>query len=116
MNPLVPFADQQFLNLETFRKNGEGTKPPVWFVQDGDILDEAIDRQINRLLEKKYGLVKKTLGLVSTLQGRKGTILEIKPGELAVAIPTWVTFWLVALTLIAAFLLRLTRKTVLQSS
>ena len=25
---------QSFLNLETFRKNGEGVKTPVWFVQD----------------------------------------------------------------------------------
>lgn len=29
---------QKYLNLETFRRNGEGMKTPVWFVQDGDIL------------------------------------------------------------------------------
>lgn len=33
---LKPFETQQYLNLETFRKNGEGVKTPVWFVQDGD--------------------------------------------------------------------------------
>jgi PPOX class probable F420-dependent enzyme len=35
---LQPFEKQQYLNLETFRKNGQGVKTPVWFVQDGDAL------------------------------------------------------------------------------
>ena len=38
MNNLDQFARQQYLNLETFRKNGVGVKTPVWFVQDGEIL------------------------------------------------------------------------------
>jgi uncharacterized protein len=38
MNALDQFKRQQYLNLETFRKNGEGMKTPVWFVQDGEIL------------------------------------------------------------------------------
>jgi hypothetical protein len=29
---------QQYLNLETFRKSGVGFKTPVWFVQDGETL------------------------------------------------------------------------------
>jgi PPOX class probable F420-dependent enzyme len=32
------FENHQYLNLETFRKNGNGVKTPVWFVQDGDAL------------------------------------------------------------------------------
>lgn len=32
------FEKQQFLNMETFRKNGQGVKTPVWFVQDEDRL------------------------------------------------------------------------------
>ena len=32
------FEKQQYLNLETFRKNGQGVKTPVWFAQDGDAL------------------------------------------------------------------------------
>jgi len=28
------FADQKYLNLETFRKNGQGVKTPVWFAAD----------------------------------------------------------------------------------
>ena len=32
------FENQQFMNLETFRKNGEGVKTPVWFVLDNNII------------------------------------------------------------------------------
>lgn len=37
-NALKQFEMQQYLNLETFRKNGQGVKTPVWFAQDGDTL------------------------------------------------------------------------------
>jgi len=46
-----------------------------------ELKDEETDHKVNRLLDKKYGLVKKMFSLVSALQGRKGTILEIKLGE-----------------------------------
>jgi PPOX class probable F420-dependent enzyme len=32
------FNKQQFINLETYRKSGEGVKTPVWFYQDGSTL------------------------------------------------------------------------------
>lgn len=32
------FDNQQYLNLETFRKNGQGVRTPVWFVREGDTL------------------------------------------------------------------------------
>jgi PPOX class probable F420-dependent enzyme len=35
---LKQFDKQQYLNIETFRKNGQGVKTPVWFVQDGEAL------------------------------------------------------------------------------
>lgn len=38
MQTLDPFQNQQYLNLETFRRNGVGVKTPVWFAQDGDAL------------------------------------------------------------------------------
>ena len=38
MSALDQFKRQQYLNLETFRKNGESMKTPVWFVQDGETL------------------------------------------------------------------------------
>jgi hypothetical protein len=36
--PFKQFEKQQYLNIETFRKNGQGVKTPVWFVQDGETL------------------------------------------------------------------------------
>jgi len=33
---LNQFKKRQYLNIETFRQNGEGIKTPVWFAQDGD--------------------------------------------------------------------------------
>ena len=30
--------NQQYINVETFRKNGLGVKTPVWFVLDGEII------------------------------------------------------------------------------
>ena len=38
MSYLSQFEKQQYLNLETLRKNGNAIKTPVWFVQDGDNL------------------------------------------------------------------------------
>ena len=32
------FEKQHYLNLETFRKNGQGVKTPVWFAQEGEFL------------------------------------------------------------------------------
>jgi uncharacterized protein len=40
---LKQFDGKQFLNLETFRKNGAGVKTPVWFTQnDGTIYVRTI--------------------------------------------------------------------------
>ena len=35
---LQAFNDQQYMNIETFRKNGQGVKTPVWFARDGETL------------------------------------------------------------------------------
>lgn len=116
------FNRQQYLNLETFRKNGNGVKTPVWFVIDGDkvyvrtlaasgkvkrirnqqrvfiapckvdgtllgdwleatarvVDDPEVDRKIDRLLGKKYGLMKILFGLASSLRGQKNTVIEIQ--------------------------------------
>jgi len=41
-NPPFPGLDQfrkrSYLNLETYRKNGQAVPTPVWFVQDGGLL------------------------------------------------------------------------------
>jgi PPOX class probable F420-dependent enzyme len=38
LSALQQFEKQQYLNLETFRKNGDGVKTPIWFVQAGEKL------------------------------------------------------------------------------
>jgi uncharacterized protein len=35
---LEQFQKQSYLNIETFRKSGQGVKTPVWFAQDGNML------------------------------------------------------------------------------
>jgi uncharacterized protein len=35
MKKLALFENQQYLNLETFRRNGKGVPTPVWFVEAG---------------------------------------------------------------------------------
>ena len=122
MDSLQQFAKQKYLNLETFRRNGESMKTPVWFVQDGEILyvntlansgkvkrirnngrvnvaackmdgkvtgtwfpaqacevtDPEIGTKVNRMLDKKYGLMKKLFNNQRAQNGVKDTILEIK--------------------------------------
>jgi len=121
MTHLDPFHEQQYLNLETFRRSGESMKTPVWFVEDGDTLyvrtiansgkvkrirnngqvniapckvdgtllgewipahayevtDKDTFSKVDRLLDKKYGLMKKMFALSSAIQGRKYTVIEI---------------------------------------
>jgi PPOX class probable F420-dependent enzyme len=122
MFALNQFENQQYLNLETFRKNGESMKTPVWFVEDGglfyistmansgkvkrirnnnhvniapckmngnvsgawvsakacEIADSVIISNVNRLLNKKYGLMKKLFDSQHNKNGGQSTILEIK--------------------------------------
>ncbi len=35
---LEQFVGQKYLNLETYRKSGEGVRTPLWFVEDGGAL------------------------------------------------------------------------------
>ena len=125
MNSSEQFAKQKYLNLETFRKNGESMKTPVWFTQEDEILyvrtlansgkvkrirnngrvniapckmdgkivgtwmpaqarevnSPEVDATVERLLDKKYGLIKKLFERQSTRSGAKDTILEIKISE-----------------------------------
>ncbi|MCS6940194.1 MAG: PPOX class F420-dependent oxidoreductase [Roseiflexus sp.] len=34
--PFAPLAGHQYMNLTTFRKNGQPVPTPVWFAQEGD--------------------------------------------------------------------------------
>lgn len=35
---ITPFLDAKYLNLETYRKNGQPVRTPVWFVIDSGII------------------------------------------------------------------------------
>jgi PPOX class probable F420-dependent enzyme len=35
---LAQFANQKYLNLESYRRNGEGVRTPLWFVEDDGAL------------------------------------------------------------------------------
>lgn len=46
-----------------------------------EVKDADTQKKVDRLLDKKYGLMKKMFALASVLQGRKNTIIEIKGTE-----------------------------------
>jgi len=35
---LAAFAGQPYLNLESYRKNGQGVQTPLWFVEEGGVI------------------------------------------------------------------------------
>ncbi len=35
---LARFSGEKYLNMETFRKNGEGVRTPMWFAEEGGVL------------------------------------------------------------------------------
>jgi uncharacterized protein len=122
MKIVESIQQQQFLNLETFRKSGIGVKTPVWFVQEEDtilvrtvansgkvkrirnraevniasckadgaltgewlsatareLVDPETHKKVDRMLDRKYGMMKKLFAAAARLQGRKYTVLEIK--------------------------------------
>ncbi|HEY9089346.1 MAG TPA: PPOX class F420-dependent oxidoreductase [Anaerolineaceae bacterium] len=121
---LAQFSQQNYLSIESFRKNGQSVKTPVWFVQDGDTLyvrtvansgkvkrirrnpqvnvapcsgsgdlrgewvsaqarevSGEIEKRVDSLLGRKYGLQKTLFALMSALRRDQYAILEIKVSE-----------------------------------
>lgn len=35
---LAQFANQKYLNLESYRRNGQGVRTPLWFVEENGVL------------------------------------------------------------------------------
>jgi uncharacterized protein len=121
MNSLEQFSKKKYLNLETFRKSGQGIQTPVWFVQSGESLyvqtmvnsgkvkrirnngrvniapcrmngkltgswvpaqarlvtDPKLSTAADRLLNRKYGLLKKIFSSQRASKGAQDIILEI---------------------------------------
>ena len=49
---LAPFVGRKYISLETFKKNGEGVKTPVWFVLHGGafyVYTEADSWKVKRI-------------------------------------------------------------------
>ncbi|HEY6943630.1 MAG TPA: PPOX class F420-dependent oxidoreductase [Candidatus Acidoferrum sp.] len=40
------FAGQKYLNLETFKKNGQGVKTPVWFAAEPSVNPDSSDAKL----------------------------------------------------------------------
>jgi hypothetical protein len=56
----------------------DGTVTGTWVpALAREVRDEEVDRKVDRLLDKKYGLIKKILTMRAVKEGRKNTILEI---------------------------------------
>jgi PPOX class probable F420-dependent enzyme len=115
------FDKKKYLNIETFRKNGDGIKTPVWFVEENgklyigtpadsgkvkrikknrivniapckvggellgiwvkaeaDIIEDANrKREIDKLMNKKYGLMKKLFELGGSINKENSVVVEI---------------------------------------
>ena len=113
---------QKYINLETFSKNGEAMRTPVWFVVDGEriyvrtvadsgkvkrirrngrinlapckmdgtllgewkpvlareVSDGDVAKKVDRLLDQKYGLMKKLFSLGDIFKKPAQTVLEIR--------------------------------------
>jgi len=115
------FANQKYLNLESYRRTGAAVATPVWFAQNGDelyiyslaeagkvkrirnnprvrvmpcdfrggpkgewveatarIIDGAEADKAQRLLDKKYGLVKRIGNIFSTIMKRSRAAIAIR--------------------------------------
>lgn len=118
---LQQFAGQKYLNLETFKKNGEGVKTPLWFADDdgkfyiytldnswkvkrlrnnarvrvapcdmrgnvkgewvearAEVVGEAEAKRGQRLLDAKYGWMKKLGNFFGRLRGNKHAVIVIR--------------------------------------
>jgi PPOX class probable F420-dependent enzyme len=46
-----------------------------------EVTDSATNKKVDRLLDKKYGLMKMMFALASALQGKKYTVIELEVGK-----------------------------------
>jgi PPOX class probable F420-dependent enzyme len=118
---LAQFANQKYINLQTFKKDGMPVATPVWFAEDGGelyvytlansgkmkrlrnnrrvriavsdargklkgewvdaearLLDEAESAKGQRLITKKYGLIKRIMSFFSKLRKLQHAVFAIR--------------------------------------
>ena len=69
-------------NVNVAPCKSDGTPLGAWIPATArEIKDSEVDRKVDRLLDKKYGLMKKIFALASAMQKGKSTILEVKVSE-----------------------------------
>ena len=99
------FAGQKYLNLETFKKSGQGVKTPVWFAAEpsmkldsnvapcdmrGGLRGEWVPARVEilggaeaqhgmQLLNKKYAPWKQLLDFFAMFRKRERTVFLIRP-------------------------------------
>ena len=119
---LAALANEKYISLETYKRDGTPVLTPVWFVQNDHsiyvyslanagkvkrirhtskvriapcdlrgnlkgnwipgtarIVDRQEAERAHRLLDKKYGLLKKLGNLFSTLRNRERAVINISP-------------------------------------
>lgn len=60
----------------------DGTPVSEWVPAEArEVKEPEVHRKVDRLLDRKYGLMKKMFALASAIQGRKYTVLEIRIKE-----------------------------------
>lgn len=120
-NKFAQFANQKYLNLESYRKNGQGVQTPLWFAEGDGVLyfytvadsykvkrlrnnprvriapcdmrgnvkgewvdatarrlDDTASRRADDLLNRKYGLFKRTLNLLAKIRGHERAAFAIE--------------------------------------
>jgi PPOX class probable F420-dependent enzyme len=118
------FQNEQYMNIETFRKSGEGVRTPVWFVEHngelcftteagsakvkrlrrnpnarvapcnvrgdpkgewqpctGRFLDNAEQKPVIKLYDRKYGLMKKFFDLMGRSRKQERVFIALKLTE-----------------------------------
>ncbi len=48
-NNISQFSNQKYINLETYRKNGQAVQTPVWFVIEGDVIYIRTDKNSGKI-------------------------------------------------------------------
>lgn len=48
-NNILQFSNQKYINLETYRKNGQAVQTPVWFVIEGGVIYIRTDKNSGKI-------------------------------------------------------------------
>lgn len=52
-NNILQFSNQKYINLKTYRKNGQAVQTPVWFVIEGSVIYIRTDKNSGKIKRAK---------------------------------------------------------------